>query len=1326
MSPGSPAALCLLFTVISRAAGSLYRGSLYPGSLHPESLFPGSLTASRCNQSLATPQYSSAFTASSYYSAFYWPGYGRLHGGGGWSPQKSDRLPWLQVDLWQRSMVTAVATQGTYNSRDWVTRYLLLYSDNGHSWQPFYQLGHNWTFSGNRNADYDVRHDLWRPVLARFVRFVAISWRPRRYVGLRVEVYGCPYDSDMVSFDGNSSLSYRFQEWNTRTLFDSISFNFKTWAAEGLLMHSEGEQGDHITVELVQARLLFHVNLGSSVVHTVRGDTTVTMGNLLDDQHWHMVHIERYGQHVNLTLDGHTERFHTNGDFDYLDLHSAIYFGGHPELTPARGAVIDKPNFQGCLENILYNNISVIDVARKRHSRTQILGDVRFHCPRALGPGPPASPVTFVSAASFLQLPGQPLLHQLAVNFSFRSMAPRGLLLFTNFSRGLGSLQLALSGGQINTTVQQSGGRRLEFAAGFNLTDGHWHSVNLLARMDSVVIIIDGQEDSAVKVNQALRVETGDNYFFGACPASVKNLGCFSNASEFHGCMRLIHIDNYPVDLELVKRRQLGRYSEMLFNTCGVTDRCTPNLCEHGGVCLQTADNFLCDCERTGYKGVTCHNSLYPESCDGYRRLGVRTSGNYTIDPDGSGPARPFTVHCSISEPRAWTVIYHLQQQDTKVTGSTLERPYVGNIQYYNNTGEEISAVTLSAEYCEQIIAFSCYRSRLLNSPSGLPFAWWLGRDSEKHFYWGDASPGIQRCSCGMDRGCADPKYYCNCDADYGQWKYDRGLLKFKEDLPVTKVVVGDTNRSNSEARFNVGPLRCYGDGGSWNGATFTEGNYMVFPPFNTGPSVDISLYFKTTSSYGVFLENSGYWDFIRLELKSERVVAFSFNVGDGPQELRVEAPVPLNNDSWHFVEAEINVKLARLRLDEMPWQVLEAPPQSYVSLRLDRPLYVGAAEYRRAAFFGCLRGLRMNGEIVDLEGQARLTEGTVAGCLGRCSEPGVLCQNGGRCVERYSTYTCDCNASAFDGYYCQKVIGGYFESGTYVRYSFQSMITAAAREFASMMLPITSSFNSTSDEVVFSFKTSQPPSVLMYISSFSRDYLAVLINHDGSLVLRYQLGSFTNPYTRTLVKDNVADGRAHRVNITRKDRDIYTQVDEDPVVWERISLWGDKNFDSPKSLFLGRVLEVGVLDPEIQRFNTPGFTGCLAGVSFNGIVPLKAALRTDTNQTVLVQGDLVESNCGARPIILSDALIADDPWALQPDTPRFGSDSLTGAVIGVIVAFIVFAALALAALLYLYYHRHKGSYNTNEAKPLDPPARPKPAAQKKELPQIQEEVKGE
>lgn len=49
----------------------------------------------------------------------------------------TDQEPWLQVDLREQMEVTAVATQGRYDSSDWVSSYLLLYSDTGRAWKQY-------------------------------------------------------------------------------------------------------------------------------------------------------------------------------------------------------------------------------------------------------------------------------------------------------------------------------------------------------------------------------------------------------------------------------------------------------------------------------------------------------------------------------------------------------------------------------------------------------------------------------------------------------------------------------------------------------------------------------------------------------------------------------------------------------------------------------------------------------------------------------------------------------------------------------------------------------------------------------------------------------------------------------------------------------------------------------------------------------------------------------------------------------------------------------------------------------------------------------------
>ncbi|NXO69456.1 CNTP1 protein, partial [Phainopepla nitens] len=1321
----------------------------------PNSILP----SGPCYDELVAPLYSYSIGASSRYNIFYSASFARLHSTSGWSPDPRDKQPWLQIDLMQKHRINAVATQGTFNTYDWLTRYIVLYGDHPTSWKPFFQQGSNWTFFGNVNNSGVVRHDLHYPILARYIRIIPVAWNPRGKIGLRLGLYGCPYRSHVLYFDGDDAISYRFRAKRVSTFEDDISFNFKTLEQDGVLMHGEGSQGDYITVELKQAQLLLHISLGSSPLHASEGHTTVAVGSLLDDQHWHSLHIERLGHYVNLTLDGEVKRFRCRGTFDQLDLETEVFFGG--VIDHDKQHLIYRQNFRGCVENIMFNGVNIAELARHRRPNIRFEGNVGHYCQDQL-----TTPITFAGINNYVRVPGIPRRNRLAVSFRFRSWDHVGLLLYTGFSDRLGSLEMVLSEGQINVSIAQPGKKKLEFAAGgrrsqrgaggsvwqwsvpthlplrtgHRLNDGFWHSVHVVARDGSAVVTIDDDDGAEFRVAHPFQLRTGSQYFFGGCPKPASVTGCRSNQTAFHGCLQMLNVDMQPVDVELLAQHRLAQYHNVFFNVCGITDRCTPNLCEHDSRCIQSWDDFMCICDLTGYKGETCHKSLYKETCDAYRVSG-KTSGNYTIDPDGSGPLKPFTVYCDIREDRAWTIIRHNRHYATRVTGSSVDQPYLGAVDYWNASWAEVSALANASEYCEQRIELNCYNSRLLNTPSGLPFSFWMGRNDERHYYWGGSRPGIQRCACGLEKNCADPQYFCNCDADHAIWRTDKGLLTFVDHLPVTQVVVGDTNRTGSEAQFVLGPLRCYGDRNTWNTVSFNRGAALIFPTFQANHSLDISFYFKTTAQSGVFLENPGYRNYIRIELNTTRDVAFIFDIGNGDENLTVRSVVPWNDDEWHQVKAELNVKLARLRVDKLPWVVRPFPPQSFVRLEFDRPLYVGAAEHKMRPFLGCLRALRMNGVTLNLEGKANETEGVRVNCTGYCQDPPVPCQNSGLCVERYSHYTCNCSISAFTGPFCNHGewpcpagwegprsrrsphpagspadIGGYFEEGTWVRYNILPMSLYAAREFASIVsspwqpLP---GYNLTSEEVSFSFSTTSAPAVLLYVSTFVKDYMAVLIKDDGSLQLRYQLG--TSPYVFTLTNKPVTDGRPHRVNITRLQRTLYTQVDYLPIVEQQFSLFVDSKLDSPKNLYLGRVMETGVIDPEIQRYNTPGFSGCLSGVKFNTLVPLKAIFHpTSPLRPYSIRGELVESSC-ASMLPLSTILIPPemDPWYMATEFPHVHDDGWIGIIIGFVI-FLLLLLSGLLALLYFYHHRYKGSYHTNEPKAIQdygsatkpPPAR--------------------
>uniref|UniRef100_A0A8C6SQ76 Contactin associated protein 2 n=1 Tax=Neogobius melanostomus TaxID=47308 RepID=A0A8C6SQ76_9GOBI len=1078
-----------------------------------------------------------------------------------WSPLDSDHYQWLQVDLGSRKQVRAIATQGRYSSSDWTTRYRLLYSDTGRNWKPYHQDGNIWAFSGNSNSESSVRHELQQGIVARFLRLIPLDWSEEGRIGLRIEVYGCSYWSDVINFDGQGVISYRFKVKKMKIIKDVIALRFKTSESEGVILHGEGQQGDYITLELRKAKLQLQINLGSNQYGSILGHTSVTTGSLLDDNHWHSVVIERYRRNVNFTLDRHTQHFRTNGEFDHLDLDYELSFGGMPYSGKPVGG--GRKNFKGCMESINYNGDNITDLARRKKLDTSIYSGRRMYRNLSFSCVETHTFPVFFNASSFLQLPGRANHNVVSVGFQFRTWNPDGLLLFSNLDDGI--LEISLEEGKvivhINVTTATKN-YRVDLSSGSGLNDGQWHAIRLVPLFSTLLLFFHSLYLSG--------------YFLQTLYPPTQR--------TFQGCMQAILVDDQPADLHAVEKGTVGAFENISLDMCAIIDRCMPNHCEHGGGCRQTWDSFSCTCDGTGYTGATCHTSIYEPSCEAYKHLG-RSSDTYWIDPDGSGPLSPFKVNCNMTEDNVWTTVMNNLPPRTLVTGSSREKRTVLQVNYSASIDQVSATITTSAEYCEQHIAYSCRTSRLLNTPDGTPYTWWVGRGSEKHFYWGGSGPGIQKCACGIDRNCTDPKYDCNCDADHKVWREDSGLLVYKDHLPVSQVAVGDTNRPGSEAKLTVGPLRCQGDTDYWNAASFTTpSSYLHFATFQGETSADISFYFKTSAPYGVFLENLGNTDFIRLELKSPKVVSFSFDVGNGPVELSVHSATPLNDDQWHRVVAERNVKEAVLQLDQTYRVSRLAPAQGHTRLELFSQLYVGAAGGQRG-FLGCIRGLRMNGITLDLEERAKVTPGVKPGCQGHCTSYGMYCRNGGKCVEKYNGYLCDCSKTAYDGPFCTK----------------------------------------------------------------------------GSLQVRYNLGGLREPFSIDVDQRNLANGQPHNINMSRVDRRITIQVRRSHThktlpITEEILL----------SLHIPCILvpiETGHVDPAvIERHNSPGFVGCLSRVWFNGVAPLKAALRaaaqskarsTDSQSDrpltpVSHQGKLLESNCGASPLTIPPMSAATDPWHLD------------------------------------------------------------------------------
>lgn len=71
-----------------------------------------------------------------------------------WRPKKMDSNEYLIVNLLQRHIITAVATQGRRAAREYVIMYALQYSDNGQNW--FYYTDENKIIMVKNNKNYTL------------------------------------------------------------------------------------------------------------------------------------------------------------------------------------------------------------------------------------------------------------------------------------------------------------------------------------------------------------------------------------------------------------------------------------------------------------------------------------------------------------------------------------------------------------------------------------------------------------------------------------------------------------------------------------------------------------------------------------------------------------------------------------------------------------------------------------------------------------------------------------------------------------------------------------------------------------------------------------------------------------------------------------------------------------------------------------------------------------------------------------------------------------------------------------------------------------------
>ena len=504
-------------------------------------------------------------------------------------------------------------------------------------------------------------------------------------------------------------------------------------------------------------------------------DLAIPIGDfLLDDNladnHWHRVVLNWYKMYFHVSLRRQKYFKKLRSEYPRLNINATFVFaGGVPEHTfNILQRYKPSANLRGCLRDVFFDKMNILAGQTTADDKGRVFGS-----PENISCHATFATLSFQHQKSYVSFPTWTTdRYHLHVKMQFRTYFTEGILVVKGLYpyryvgvflvKGKMFLKFRLS--NRNAVIQISQGE--------GLNDGEWHDFSAIVSKVEMKLKVD-QLPELRHEDPILNQRKG---FSG--PIFI---GYSDGGPNFFGCIHDLHVDEHVVDLE---RIPLGYIRGTLHNQCNISSHCFPNPCLHSGTCSEArsgAQAFFCNCQRTFYRGSRCERPIYLKSCQEYKNLGLADDAYCNVDSDAEGPAGPLKVLCKVAnENQAVALIDHNKIGPQLVASADVYKRDLGYIHYvkYQDDLEGIKALIAQSDRCRQFVSYRCFKAKFMHT-SAFPVLWGGSGMKAVTDHWPGAPAGSNKCACGVNGTCADPRLPCNCDIGDEKWREDKGRLLF-------------------------------------------------------------------------------------------------------------------------------------------------------------------------------------------------------------------------------------------------------------------------------------------------------------------------------------------------------------------------------------------------------------------------------------------------------------------------------------------------------------------------------------------------------------------